>query len=135
MNATYRPSGEIDSIWSPLWALLCVPADSVADEDVTERVGVSGHEVRGVAPERDVAAVARDRGNVVGAVDLRASGIDAHALGRAAHAVEHEHVPVPVRVRGHEIRGLAFEGNVAAVGGDRGGVAAVAIPLHAGGVD
>jgi hypothetical protein len=34
---------------------------------------------------------------------LRSRGIDAHALGQTELSVAQEHVPVPVRVRGHEI--------------------------------
>jgi hypothetical protein len=99
------------------------------DEDVGDPVRIPGHEVGGDALEGHVAAVGGDRAVDAVAVPLHPGGVDAHELGRAAVAVADEDVIGPVRVPGDQVVGVAVEGHVAAVGGDREGVA-VGIPLR-----
>ena len=54
-------------------------------------------------------------------VRLPARVREAHALGRAGHAVMHEHVDVAVGVPAgaEEVRGVALEGDVAAIARER----------------
>src|SRR3954447_22869832 len=87
---------------------------SVPDEHVSP-AGVPGDEVRGVRDEGDVAAVGGDRRLRAVLVPLAPSRGDADPLGGIESQVAHEHVPIAVRVPGHQVRGVRGEGDVAAV--------------------
>ncbi len=98
---------------------------SVVDEDVQLAVGVAGDQIGRQAGERDVAAVARDLGQVAEAVRLAPARGDADPLGDAGDPVVDEDVRGGVGVAGDQVGGAADERDIAAVVGDRRRAAAV----------
>ena len=111
---------------------------AVADEDVSSVVGVAGDEVLLVRSEGDEAPIGTDRRDAThvarGADPLVSGAVDAHPLGGAGLAVVDEGVKSVVRVARNQVRRIGDEGDVAAVGADRG-AETVAVRLVAGAVD
>src|SRR5439155_519679 len=88
----------------------------VVDEHVLlTPVGVPGHEVGGRRVEGDEAAVGADRGTAAMAVPFDPGDANTHPLGGAGLPVVDEHVPRPIGVPGHEVRGGRVKGHEAAV--------------------
>jgi hypothetical protein len=103
----------------------------VDDEDVHRVVGIVRDEIEGVGVERDVAAVAAERGVEAVAVHLEAVGTDAHPARVAGLQVVHEDVRLEVRVRRDQVERKGRERDDLPIRADRRSRARAALRLVA----
>src|SRR5262245_18863713 len=89
------------------------------NEDIVEVVGVTGHQVRGPAPEAHEATISRDGRVVAQTITLLAARAEADARGLPRLSVVHEDIVGIVGVTRYQVRGPALEGHEASIRGYR----------------